>query len=124
MTRRIEVDRRLIVVALAAALFMMVCPSVSAQDFSGVWSCDDGGTYYIHQIGNTIWWYGENDPSSPGFANVAKGTINGGKISLNWADVPKGTTFNNGILVLNIVSDNELQKIQYTGGFSGSKWTR
>jgi hypothetical protein len=115
---------KLIRASLVVAIIAIMCPSVLAQDFSGVWSCDDGGTYYIHQIGNNIWWFGENDPSSPGFANVAKGAINGGKISLTWADVPKGTTNNNGILVLSVISEDELQKIQFTGGFGGSKWTR
>ena len=28
----------------------------AAQDLSGQWRGNDGGTYYINQIGNTVWW--------------------------------------------------------------------
>lgn len=93
-------------------------------DLTGVWSCDDGGTYYIRQLGNIIWWYGEPSDSPGQWSNVAKGTISGNTINLDWADVPKGSTMNNGILVLTIVSNDKLTATQQTGGFGGSTWTR
>lgn len=46
-------------------------------DLTGVWSCDDGGVYYIRQLGNIVWWDGEEDETNPGWANVARGTISG-----------------------------------------------
>lgn len=108
------------------ALFIIavICPSVLAQDLSGVWSCDNGGTFYIHQIGNTLWWLGENKPSNPDWADVAKGSIDADVISLEWADVPKGTNNLQGTLVLRIKSNDVLQIISSTGGFGGSNWTR
>lgn len=109
--------------SLVVVLIVMVFPSALAQDLSGMWSCDDGGTYYIHQIGNTVWWFGENNSNNPDIANVANGAINGDKISLNWADVPKGATNNYGVLVLQVESENKLQKIQSTGVFKGTTWT-
>ncbi|VVB68922.1 Putative peptidoglycan binding domain protein [uncultured archaeon] len=108
------------------ALFMVtvICPSVIAQDLSGIWSCDNGGTFYIRQIGNTLWWLGENNPGNPDWADVAKGSIDRDVISLEWADVPKGTNNLQGTLVLRIESDEVLQMISSTGGFGGSNWTR
>jgi hypothetical protein len=93
-------------------------------DLTGVWSCDDGGKYYIRQLGNKIWWYGESNPNSPGWSNVMYGTISGNTIDGNWADVPKGGTLNNGMMKLKIESNNKLSAIQKTGGFGGSVWTR
>ena len=99
------------------------CPNLN-WDLTGVWNCDDGGKYYIRQIGNTIWWYGDNNPDSPGFSNVMNGTICGNIITLNWADVPKGRTLNSGIMTLKIESSNRISAISKTGGFGGSVWTR
>ncbi len=96
----------------------------TAADLTGVWDCDDGGTYYIRQLENTIWWYGEPSNNPGQWSNVAKGTISGNTINLDWADVPKGTTMNSGILVLNIESNSRLTATQKTGGFGGSTWTR
>ncbi len=39
-------------------------------------------------------------------------------VKLNWADVFKGNTTLIGTIVLNIISDNELQVIDQTGGWS------
>jgi hypothetical protein len=105
-------------------LVAIACPFVLAQDLSGVWSCDNGGTFYFHQIGNTIWLLGEDKPSNPDWTDVAKGNIDKDIISLEWADVPKGKFNSEGTLILRIISGDALQTISATGGFSGSKWTR
>jgi hypothetical protein len=96
----------------------------SAQDLSGVWKGNDGGSYYIRQVGNEIWWFGENNPTSPSFSNVAHGKLAGTTIELSWGDVPKGNILQSGILVLKMVSNTELQALLQEGGFSGSVWTR
>lgn len=93
-------------------------------DLTGVWNCDDGGKYYIRQMGNKIWWYGEANPNSPGWSNVMYGTVNGNTIHGNWADVPKGSTMNSGAMDLNVESNNRLSATSKTGGFGGSVWTR
>lgn len=97
---------------------------IGPWDLTGTWYCDDGGTYYIRQMGNEIWWYGENDPNSPRWSNVMHGTISGNTIYGNWLDVPKGSDLNSGNINLNIESNNRLSVIQKTGGFGGSVWTR
>jgi hypothetical protein len=93
-------------------------------NLTGVWNCDDGGIYYIRQLGNKIWWYGETDPNTPEWSNVMYGTVNDRTINGNWADVPKGTVFQNGEITVNIESNNRLSVIQKTGGFEGSVWSR
>ncbi len=98
--------------------------SSAPADLTGVWNCDDGGKYYIRQLGNKIWWYGESNPNSPGWSNVMYGTLSGSSINGNWADVPKGGSLNNGIMKLNVESNNRLTATQKTGGFGGSVWTR
>jgi hypothetical protein len=93
-------------------------------DLTGVWNCDDGGKYYVRQLGTDVWWYGEQDPSYPSWSNVMRGTISGNKINGDWTDVPKGSVMQNGNLVLQIASNNKFVAISKTGGFGGSVWTR
>jgi hypothetical protein len=93
-------------------------------DLTGVWQCDDGGIYYVRQLGATVWWYGERDPNTPSWSNVMRGSIGGNMINAEWSDVPKGSIMQNGNLVLQIVSNNELVAVSKTGGFAGSHWTR
>ncbi len=65
---------------------------MSAQqiNLTGVWYCDDNGTYYIQQNGDNVWWYGEKSPNSSdnpllmdcenpveSWSNVARGEISG-----------------------------------------------
>jgi hypothetical protein len=106
---------------------------------TGVWSCNDGGTYYIKQIGDIIWWYGESAHPVV-WSNVARGTISGRTITLEWADVPKGKSGGSGTLVLYKVPgpamyvigapDNVSEEVKAlaiqseTGGFGGSWWNK
>jgi hypothetical protein len=91
-------------------------------DLTGVWSCNDGGIYYLRQIGDTLWWDG-NDPNG-GWANVANGSIEGNTISMRFADVPEGRTTGSGRLILNIISNDELGALEKPDGYGGSRWWR
>src|SRR5215475_7499003 len=101
----------------------------AAEDLTGTWFADDGGAYYIRQVGNSLWWNGmsENGQGSS-FANVFRGTIKGDTIIGDWADVPRGQTLNSGALILRIVNISpdqiEMRKQRETGGFSGSVWSK
>jgi hypothetical protein len=96
--------------------------STSARNLSGVYKCNDGGTYYVRQNGNSLWWYGESG-DGVGWTNIFKGTIQGNDINGNWIDVPKGN--NQGAGVMNLrVSNSKFISTYKTGGFSGSEWTR
>lgn len=93
-------------------------------DLTGIWSCDDAGTYYIRQIGNAVWWDGEDTAANPRWANVAHGTISGNTVTLEYADVPEGTAIGYGTLVLDIISNDELRAKEKPESYGGSHWTR
>ena len=95
-----------------------------ATDLTGIWDADDGGIYYLRQIGNELFWYGENDPLNPLWSNVAHGRIFGSLLILNWADVTKGVNRNDGLLILRAVSDFQLVLVYKDRPFGGSVWTR
>lgn len=111
-----------VVVFLTLGLLMPL--STYAASLTGVWQGNDGGIYYIRQVNNEVWWMGENSPTSPSFSNVAHGKVDANNVMLSWGDVPKGGILNSGILVLRVVSNNQLQAIIKTGGFGGSAWTK
>ena len=97
----------------------------SAVNLSGKWTADDGGTYYLRHVGNSLYWYGERSASNPAWANVFDGKVSNNKIQGDWFDVPKGKTNNRGKLKLDIqAGGNILVATKKTGGFGGSKWTR
>jgi hypothetical protein len=118
--------KKRITVLLTVVFILSFVSVVSAASLTGTWSCNDGGTYYIRQLGNEVYWYGEKDPNHPEWSNVAKGRREGNKIYLEWADVPKGHIMSSGILTLKIVpfGQNKLVRINVSGGFGGSEWTR
>lgn len=94
-------------------------------DLTGKWSCNDGATYYVRQIGHDVSWYGEKFSASSSFSNLATGVYaTNSKLYLNWVDVPKGTTTSAGILKLAVQSNNKFLVEDVTGGFGGSVWTR
>ena len=105
-------------------MLVVVLPLAASAQVTGVWQGNYGADYYIRQVGNEIWWLGENDPVHPSFSNVAHGKIDGNLIILSWGDVPKGGILSSGVLVLQVVSSRRLEAILRTGGFGGSVWTR
>src|SRR5207253_866522 len=72
--------------------------SATPPDLSGVWTADDGGTYYVREFQNEVWWLGWSPTSSNdfhkgiAFSNVFQGVISGDTITGEWADVPRGQT--------------------------------
>jgi hypothetical protein len=105
-------------------LAVMVPVVAAAADLTGAWSCNDGGTYYLRQLGSELWWYGEQSPSNPAWSNIAYGSVAGNRIELKWTDVPKGHIMNNGMLQLEMTPDGKIVARNKTGGFGGSVWTR
>ncbi len=105
-------------------------------NLTGTWKANDGGTYYIRNIGNDVWWLGisSNDDGKT-FSNVLKGQIhiNNKTITADWSDIPKGTNGYNGKLTLAIDSNIMLHKVKETNYnksgdpsccFGASKWQR
>lgn len=96
------------------------------NDLDGLWSCNDGGKYYVREINGVVAWFGEgglNSRGIPKFANVGIGRRSGNTFTMDWADVPKCGLSGKGTLKLKVKNANEFVK---TSGsrFGGSKWTR
>ena len=106
-------------------------------DLTGAWAADDGGIYYLRQVGSVVWWNGmsgsDRSPLDLGrdWNNVARGVINGLQIDVEGSDVPRGGALNNGRLVLKIQADAkgniQIVKVvdEWGGGnnFGNSVWT-
>lgn len=71
------------------------CPpdnNTARQNLTGAWGSQDGGTYYVRQIGNDIWWAGltrNRDPMMPDDTTQVPSPI------ANPTDVFHGTVTNN-----------------------------
>jgi hypothetical protein len=102
-----------------------------AVDLTGEWRANDGGTYWIRQIGTRVWWTGFSGSANTttmglSFSNVFYGRISGSTIIGSWADVPRGATRSNGTLTLLIrgTANPILVRTDATGGFGASIWRR
>jgi hypothetical protein len=100
-------------------------------DLTGIWRANDGGTYWIRQIGSRVWWAGfSGSPTTTSmglsFSNVFLGTLSttGSSIKGSWADVPRGATTGSGSLTLSIKSVNTFVRSYASGGFGASIWRR
>ena len=101
---------------------------------TGVWSADDAGTYYVRQLGTTVWWLGLSPDESPAyadlrqtFANVFQGTIQNGQVVGNWVDIPLGDTANSGAMQLALSAGPEstaMTRAGDAGAFSGASWEK
>jgi hypothetical protein len=106
----------------------------SGFDLTGAWAGEDGGIYYLRQLGSVVWWNGmagrDRSPSELGrdWNNVARGVIKGLQIDVETSDVPRGGALFQSTLVLNIQDDGagniEIVKTrEVEGGFGNSVWT-
>jgi hypothetical protein len=55
---------------------------------SGAWHASDNGTYYVRQLGDTVWWLGLSRDQGYTYANVFKGAIREGGVTGAWVSVP------------------------------------
>jgi TIR domain len=102
-------------------------------NITGVWECNDGGIYYVRNLGREVWWFGHGVHPHQSFANVAYGQVEGEgdkrTLKLRWADVPAGTTNIYGRLVLLLsfsIQQNRVTHMSATessGRFGGEHWT-
>ena len=95
-----------------------------ASNLSGAWNCDDGGVYFIRQVGNELWWYGQSSGGGRAWSNVFHGVIRGDQVAGRWADVPKGRNREYGEMVLLISDANRLDRISGGQNFGGRVWSR
>ena len=101
----------------ATGLSAIACATDDPTDvgeLTGAWSGNDGGTYYLRQVGDCVWWFGTElkDIESgltgqPGFSNVASGRVDGTHVEVEWADLPAGDTLGGGGLTLLYVEEDD-----------------
>ena len=113
---------RKITYAFVGGLFFSswIQPAHAGSDLSGAWRTNRGATFYITQIGNEVWWFGEQAPTNPHWSNVGCGTTQSDTMSVRWVEVPLATGVGDkstGTLLLREVSPNRLVVLQ-SGGIS------
>lgn len=99
----------------------LIGTTAQALDLTGDWDSDGAG-FYIRQVNDTVWWYAEDSAENPAWTSVAYGTVEGDIVSVTWVDVPKGNATIMGTAVFNVISDDELQLVDQTGGFGYEDW--
>jgi hypothetical protein len=106
-------------------------------NLTGAWAGDDGGIYYLRQLGSVVWWNGmsERDASPLNLGrdwnNVGRGVMDGTQIVVEWSDVPRAESAGNGTLTLNVEDDGtgnvQIVKVREEGengiGFGAAVWT-
>ncbi len=123
--------RNITYAGISAGLSVLIFPTaafalcLAAKDMNGVWKADDGGTYYVRQIRNDVWWVGMSPDDGKSWTNVFKGVRNGNKVTGTWGDVP-GRNRNAGALNLEIQgtfpSVQSFTKTQSPTGVGASRW--
>ncbi|MBS2965829.1 hypothetical protein KGA66_22450 [Actinocrinis puniceicyclus] len=67
---------------------------VARGTYTGVWCADDGGTYYLRQIGDVLWWLGMSHDQGRSFTSVFSGVLvpdgTGTVVHGELVDVPLG----------------------------------
>jgi len=94
---------------------------------TGAWSGDDAGTYFVRQVGTTVWWLGLSSDEGLTFANVFRGTLQNSQVSGTWADIPLGQTSNSGILTVQGdqgQASTAWNRVGDAGAFSGTSWQK
>ena len=107
----------------ACVLFMSLSAFAAPKELNGYYEGDDGGAYFVRQVGDKVYWFGE-DPNGK-WANVMMGTINGNTINARFWDVPKGKTMGAGEITLTITSGGAtLVKVSSSTPFGTKSMTK
>jgi hypothetical protein len=101
-----------------------VIDATGKENLTGVWGDNFGMTYYVHQVGDTVWWFGKGPMRDDSFAQVFHGTLRSGTIDGSWQDVPFGTGNSGGALRLAVDPGNLLLVPELAGPFSNRRWMK
>jgi hypothetical protein len=91
------------------------------MDLSGIWKSNDGGVYFVRQIGTEVWWQGETADHE--WVNAFKGTCTEDTVTGEWIDLPKGKASSSGELNLNI-QGNKMTCTSSGGNFPSREWKK
>jgi hypothetical protein len=95
-----------------------------SDDLSGVWGDNLGMSYYVHQVGTIVWWFGTGPMRDHSFAQVFQGTLTGGIIDGSWQDVPYGPGASAGPLRLAIDPGKLILVPVLPGPLSNRRWIK
>ncbi|MFI5980839.1 hypothetical protein ACIBEA_08205 [Streptomyces sp. NPDC051555] len=97
---------------------------IARGTLTGTWAGDDHGTYYLRQVGSTLWWMGLSHDQGRSFSNMFCGAIlrNGGGTEVigDLVDLPLGERQDSSRITLR-VSENTM--LTATGG-SATRWSK
>jgi len=125
-------SRRFLLISLAAVFVIALLVSfarpastqVNGIRLTGTWTAGNLGVFFIRQIGDEVWWLGEDDPLQPTWCNVGYGKVVDRTITADWIDIPKGSSRSKGTVVLKITYPNRLEVESQTGGFAVKEMTK
>jgi len=101
--------------------------SSNPASLTGTWVANDGGMYFLRQIGDALWWLGlSGGLLHPGlqFCNVFHASVTASAVTGEWSDVPRGATSGRGTLTLRPAGEDQLLRIAESGGYGASIWRR
>ena len=118
-------------VSLSLSLCFFMCQTQTAQanptttDLTGIYegpSSEGRSLYYIRQIGNRVFFFGERYDAR--FAYAFRGTISGSIVEGEWYNLPKGRQRSEGTLRLQVSTTGDvLTVLDETGGFMNTQLT-
>src|SRR5690349_10520824 len=101
--------------------------SLDHASLTGTWMANDGGMYFLRQVGDVLWWLGASGGlMHPGleFCNVFHGFITASAVTGDWSCVPRGAASGRGTLTLRPAGEHQLLRVGGSGGFGASIWRR
>ncbi len=91
-------------------------------DLTGYYSCNDGGHYYVRQVENSLYWFGEDGNGN--WANAFEATLESAYTAKgSFYDVAKGRYKGRGPLTITVNPYLDGFKLE-SGRFGGTVWTR
>jgi tetratricopeptide (TPR) repeat protein len=99
-------------------------PADPKADLTGAWTSDDGSRYFVRQVGERVYWYGESPDDGASFANIFTGKRAGDRVTGEWIDVPRGSAMNVGWLEFEVLADGTLKKLTSSIPYGASTWKR
>ena len=101
-----------------------VIDATSQENLTGVWGDNFGMTYYLNQVGDTVWWFGMGPFRNGSLAQVFQGVATNGTIEGSWQDVPLSTGVSGEPLRLAIDPGRTLLTPVSSGSLGGRRWMK
>jgi hypothetical protein len=101
-----------------------VIDATSRDNLTGAWGDNLGMTYYVNQVGDTVWWFGMGPFRNGSFAQVFQGVATNGTIAGSWQDVPFGAGDSGEPLQLAVDAGRLALTPTLSGSLGDRRWTK